>query len=630
MATNPMVKFRFGEYAGFKSLATWEAGALYITTDEQGMYFSKDGQKPVKLGNIITYESLKDFTDSTKPPYSADVFYYVTESNALLKYNGTKFVQLNKDYGSDVAGLLEAVGSKDDNVETKETLWAYINKAQAKADAAASAASIADGKAAAAATTAESALSKANANAGGISTLQSGLNTANGKITDLEAIVVNGDNSNAKLREAISAAASAAATADGKAVAAQSAAEAAAADAATADGKAATAKGVADQALAKAGENAEAIEAINTALGSDDATGSVKERLTAVETKAATNASDITTIKSTYATTAAMNSAIGAAKTEVNGYTNQAVAGAKTELIGEEVTGVTTTIKGVKKYADEQIASVTSALNTLKSDIGNLANVMNFRGTFDKFEDVSEPVNGDVIIIDGVEYVYVKESAEATGVWEQIGATTVTDSRFEAIEEAAEALEARVTALDKEGGRVALVEGVASAAQSKAAANETAIGVEKGRVDTLVNTTIPGIEAKIGTVESGKNLAKMIADEASRAAGVEGGLNTRLNTLENTTIPGINTAHNTLKGRVDLLDGETGRVAVAEGKITALESKVGTVAGGKNLAQMIADETSRASGQEAAIRSEFAAADAVLKTQIEALLTWSSWDAPQA
>ena len=109
---NPMVQFKFGTYTGFKGLTSYEAGTLYVTTDEQGMYFAKDESTAIKLGNIITYNSLKDWNDNTKPPYSADVFYYITDSNALLKYNGTKFVQLNKDYGTDVSDIRTAIGSK--------------------------------------------------------------------------------------------------------------------------------------------------------------------------------------------------------------------------------------------------------------------------------------------------------------------------------------------------------------------------------------------------------------------------------------------------------------------------------------------------------------------------------------
>ena len=78
---NPMVQFKFGEYSGFKGLTSWDAGTLYVTTDEQGMYFSKDGSKPIKLGNIITFATLSDWKNAVTPPYSADVFYYIANDN---------------------------------------------------------------------------------------------------------------------------------------------------------------------------------------------------------------------------------------------------------------------------------------------------------------------------------------------------------------------------------------------------------------------------------------------------------------------------------------------------------------------------------------------------------------------
>jgi hypothetical protein len=159
--TNPMVKFKFGKYAGFDALTKYEAGTLYVTTDEQGIYFAENENTVHKLGNIITYNSLEEWNENTTPPYSADVFYYIENTHALLKYDKTqnKFIQLNKDYGSDVSSILTAIGAPEDTVANNKTsLWAKINEAKATADAAGTAASAADAKAVAAQKTADSAL----------------------------------------------------------------------------------------------------------------------------------------------------------------------------------------------------------------------------------------------------------------------------------------------------------------------------------------------------------------------------------------------------------------------------------------------------------------------------------------
>lgn len=643
MATNPMVKFKFGEYAGFKNLTTWEAGALYITTDEQGMYFSKDGGAPVKLGNIITYENLKDFTDNTKPPYSADVFYYVTESNALLKYNGTKFVQLNKDYGADVAGLLAAIGDKEDSVATKQTLWAYINKAQATADEAKSSASTANTAAGNAQKTADEAKASAATNAGEISTVKTNLSNVSGKVTGLEEVVLTGDNSNAKLREAISTNATAASTAQTKANEAYALADKADKAATANAGEITTIKGNITTINDEIDAVEEDISDINEAIGTDEAAGTLRGRIKIVEDAAAANGTAISTIQRDYATKVELNTAksdlVGtdadtAASDTIKGakkYADSAAAQAKTDLIGTDGdTKESLTIKGVQKYADDKVSVVDTKITTLSNQIGNLSNIMNFRGTFESTDDVTDPVNGDVIVVKGIEYVYVKETAEAAGKWEVLGATTVDDAKFAALEGSVDDLAERVTALDAETtGRVAVVEAGVAEAKASAATNASAISTEKDRINALVNNTIPAIEGKIGTVESGKNLAGMIAEETARATDVENGLNTRLGTLEETTIPTMQTAHTNLANRVTALDkANDGRVAVVESDVATLKAKTGIASLGadETLYGLITAEVSRATAEEADIRSDFADADAALQTYITNALTWGSWD----
>lgn len=629
--TKPMVQFKFGEYSGFKGLTSWEAGTLYVTTDEQGMYFSKDGNKPIKLGNIITFATLSDWKNAVTPPYSADVFYYIANDNALIKHNGTKFVQLNKDYGGDVTALVEAIGVQTDKVdEQKTSLWAYINKAQAAAESAMAvaveantAAGTAKGAADAAQATADGAAAKAAANEGSIGTINGQISTINGSISDLKAIVETGDNSNAKLREDLAGVSTVANTANGTAN-----------DNAAAiiriDGEI---DGIDDQLVTIN----EAITRIDGEIdGIDGQLVTVNGNITRIDGEIdgidgtlAEHGTAITNIQNNYALKTQVESDITAAKTEVNGYTDGAISAAKIELIGTEVTGVTNTIKGVKKYADEQIAGVNSSITTLRNEIGNIANIMNFRGTFDALTNVTDPINGDVVIVDGVEYVYVKPSDASEGSWEAFGAATANEARFDAIEQAATELEGRVTALDKAtDGRVALVENRVTAVEAVAGQNTTAINTEKGRIDVLENTTIPAINAKIGTVAANTNLAQLIADETSRASGVENGLKGRLDTLETTTIPGINTAHNTLADRVTALDqASTGRVAVAENDINTLKTKTGiaNLTGTDTLYSLITAEASRADGQETAIRGEFAEADAALRSEFNAKLTWGTF-----
>lgn len=636
--TNPMVKFKFGKWSGFQDLSGYEAGTLYVTTDEQGIYFAENETTVHKLGNIITYATVEEWNENTLPPYSADVFYYIEKNHALFKYDKTqsKFVQLNKDYGSDVSSILTAIGKPEDTVaDNKTSLWAKINEAKATADAAGTAASAADNKAKAAQNTANSALEKANTNGNSISTINGQINTINGNIETLQGIVVTGNNSNDKLRAAITENGTAITTAQNKANDAYNLAG-------VADGKADknaddiadinTAIGDDDTTGSLKGRikaNEDAISNINTAIGSDTTANSIKGRIKANEDAIAEHGTAITNITDNYATKTYAEGKANAAESAAKGYTDQEITAAKTALIGTEVTGVINTIKGVKKYTDEQISVVNTSINALSAAIGNLSNIMNFRGTFESTDKVTDPVNGDVIIVNGVEHVYVKEAADATGRWEEFGAATANAARFEAIEN-------RVTALDQTGtGKIALIEGRLTSAEERLAATEgvangaaTGVNTLNGKVDTLEKTTIPGIEAKIGTVAEGQNLAGLIAAEESRAKGIEGGLQAAIDTINNTTVPAINTAHNNLESRVTALDKTTtGRVAVVEADVSALKTKTGiaNLTGTDTLYSLITAEKARAEAEEAAIRSDFADEDVAIRTEINAMLTWGSF-----
>ena len=119
----------------------------------------------------------------------------------------------------------------------------------------------------------------------------------------------------------------------------------------------------------------------------------------------------------------------------------------------------------------------------------------------------------------------------------------------------------------------------------------------------------------------------MIADETSRATGVENGLDGRLDTLEQTTIPAINTAHSQLADRVTALDKTDGRVATVESAVSTLNTKTGVanLTGNNTLYGMITAETARADAEEKDIRADFAEADAALDTKFTAALTWGTF-----
>lgn len=85
-----MLNFKHGL---FKNLPTnISNGTIYVTTDEKAMYVDLNNER-IRLSQIITL-STYDW-EQLAPPYSTEAFYYLSDSNALLKYDGTNWKQLN-------------------------------------------------------------------------------------------------------------------------------------------------------------------------------------------------------------------------------------------------------------------------------------------------------------------------------------------------------------------------------------------------------------------------------------------------------------------------------------------------------------------------------------------------------
>lgn len=91
-----LLKFKKGLYDKLPSERV--DGTVYITTDEKAMYVDYLNEETsqldrIRIGQIVTLTS--EEWEAKKPPFSTDVFYYITDLNALVKYNGTTWVQIN-------------------------------------------------------------------------------------------------------------------------------------------------------------------------------------------------------------------------------------------------------------------------------------------------------------------------------------------------------------------------------------------------------------------------------------------------------------------------------------------------------------------------------------------------------
>ena len=99
MATENMIKFLRGNVASLPQTAT--AGAVYFTKDE-GLYLGLADGTYHRYGDFIEVAKVDDL-----PASGAHVkaMYYCTAENILAKWNGTKWVQINKQQTLCIFGL---------------------------------------------------------------------------------------------------------------------------------------------------------------------------------------------------------------------------------------------------------------------------------------------------------------------------------------------------------------------------------------------------------------------------------------------------------------------------------------------------------------------------------------------
>lgn len=90
-----MVAFKKGLLANLP--ATKTAGTFYVTTDERAMYLDVDASTRIRLGDFQEFATVDALTNNPNPNTTA--LYYVSDINCLAKWNGSEYIQINRDTG---------------------------------------------------------------------------------------------------------------------------------------------------------------------------------------------------------------------------------------------------------------------------------------------------------------------------------------------------------------------------------------------------------------------------------------------------------------------------------------------------------------------------------------------------
>ena len=176
------------------------------------------------------------------------------------------------------------------------------------------------------------------------------------------------------------------------------------------------------------------------------------------------------------------------------------------------------TVAGAKKYTDDKISGVNSEINTLKSNIGNLSNIMNFLGTTTSAvaQDATitsivvggttvTAVAGDVVIKGAKEFVF-----DGTK-WQEIGDVSAQSTAIDELKGRMTTAEGDIDALE---GRMDTAEGDIDALEGRVGTNETDISDLKTRMGTA-ETDIDNLQATVGTKPSSPTMDNTLWEEVA-------------------------------------------------------------------------------------------------------------------
>ena len=633
---NEMIRFLRGNVASLPQTAT--AGAVYFTKDE-GLYLGLEDGTYHRYGDFIT---VADVASLPAAGAHETCMYYCEAENVLAKWDGSKWVQINKQKTlAELGGVAKSVYEEKmaalekadtDNATAVSNLSTYVGTIPETASATNIVAYVQE-------------KTSGIATSENLQELTNRVTVAEGDIDKLEAAIGENGSVTNKIAAAQSAAEAAQATADSKVTMAQVEAK----DYATK----AEAQGYAnakDEAIAAAQSKA---DAAHTLAGS---------KATMEEVNAAIAGAGHAVKSEVDQAIAGLDSAYKAAdsalETKLQGNIDKKVDQTAYDAKIAELAGADVTLQGnidaeAKTREDADKAQV-ERIAALEGQITGLSGAMHFKGIKNEIpEDVTGYADGDVIIVGDKEYVF------NAGEFVEFGDVSAEGDRISALETAVGgensglvkgvADNAAAIAAEKsraEGKEAELAQSIATNLQTAKdyaddAVEALGIGdyIKKADADAAYAVVGHNHDDKydaIGAAAQALIDAKAYADTAKSDAisDAEG----KVNALANGAVA-ANTAAIATKATQADLDNAVTRIGTAEGKITALEGASATHALKTEVEAVQTALDTYKSENNAAVALKANAADVYAKTEtyaksevytkseVEAMLTWGSFGA---
>lgn len=92
-----MANVSFKKGIASKLPASYAEGTFYVATDERAIYLDVSNDARIRIGDFQEFKNIAELNANVNPSMTA--LYYVSDINCLAKWNGTKYVQINRDTG---------------------------------------------------------------------------------------------------------------------------------------------------------------------------------------------------------------------------------------------------------------------------------------------------------------------------------------------------------------------------------------------------------------------------------------------------------------------------------------------------------------------------------------------------
>lgn len=606
-----LVNFKKGLLANLP--ATKTAGTFYITTDERAMYLDVDASTRIRLGDFQEFANVTALTANPNP--STTALYYVSDINCLAKWNGSEYIQINKD-----TGMTSVEVTGDGNAITAAVYDAAGRKLTLTKGATYMTAADVDGKiSTAVGTLGSDAEGNAYANVkayvdaktSGIATdtalneLTDRVSTAESEIDALQTAIADGGsvaNAIADAKKAGTDAAAAAATAQATANSKTTMAEVEAKDYATkteAQGYA-NAKDAAISAAKAAADAAQAdVDALETKVGTVPENKTVVRMIADAQAAATYDdsalAGRVSTIEGDYLK--------DADKTALQGNIDT-VSGKVTTLIGS-VEGDDG--KSARTIASEEVAKIVAGADASYDTLKEISDwISSHKGDASAMNSAIIALEG---IVDGIGgdgekatvVAYVTDAIAALNIGDYAKAADLT-----ALASRVTTAEGKITTLE---GQVATINGDATTAGSIAKAAADALASAKAYTDekdTAMDTRVDALEAASHThsnkalldtyTQTEENLADAVAKKHEHTN------KTVLDGITAEKVSAWNSAESNAKSYTDEL---------ANGQVTTNKTNIESLQSGK--------------ANKATTLAGYGIGDAYTKDEVQGLLTWGTF-----